>query len=175
MTDSQAVSVAELLRRMENGWTAFQSYLKTLSDDQLTKRTDAQGWTVKDHLSHLVVWEDGINAFLTKQPRAAAMGLDEQTFASHDFDKMNAVIQQHWKDRSLADVLKAFQEVHQALMNKIRMLKDEDLVRPYRDFQPVSSSDSPMYATIVGNTYGHYEEHRPWIEAIVRGSSSTAR
>ncbi len=170
MTDSQPVSRMELLGKIEEGWNAFQSYLKTLTDDQLTKLTDAQGWTVKDHLTHLVVWEDGVYALLEKQPRAEWMGLDSQTLASGDYDKMNAIIQQHEKDKPLAEVLKQSQEVHQRLVNKIKMLTDADLTRPCREFQSDSSSTTPIINLISGNTYGHYEEHQPWIEAIVKGS-----
>ena len=153
---------------MEDGWNALQAYLKTLTNDQLTGLTDAKGWTVKDHITHLVVWEDGMNALLAKQPLAESMGLDAQTWASGDFDRQNAVIQQHHKDKPVAEILKKFQEVHQRLVNKIQSLRDDDLMRPYRDFQANSSSDNPVINTIIGNTYGHYEEHRPWIEAIIK-------
>ena len=168
MTNTQPTSRTELLGKIEDGWNALQAYLKTLSNDQLTRLTDAQGWTVKDHLTHLVVWEDGMNALLEKQPRGASMGLDAQTWESGDFDKMNAVIQQHQKDRSLAEVLKKAQEVHERLLNNLRALTDEDLARPYLEFQTGSTWESPVINTLIGNTYAHFEEHRPWIETIVK-------
>lgn len=52
----------ELLIRIEQGWNEFQAYIQTLSAAQLAGPTDAAGWTAKDHIMHLAVWEDGIDA-----------------------------------------------------------------------------------------------------------------
>lgn len=166
MSDEIQVTPAELVRRMQQGWDEFQAYLKTLTVEQMTLPTDAAGWTVKDHLMHLAVWEDGIYALLRRQSRPERMGLDAKTWESGDYDRMNAVIQQRHHDKSLEDVLNSFQESHRRLVDHLQTLADADLMRPYRDYAPNSTTDRPVYAYIVGNTYGHYEEHLPWIDAI---------
>jgi len=164
---SQPTSKAELLDRIQRAWDDFNAYLNSLTGEQLTALTDAAGWTVKDHLLHLAVWEEGVYALLQRRDRAAAMGLDKETFESGDFDRMNAVIQRRYQDLPLEESLRKFHDVHQRLLENIQSLSEEDLVRPYRDYAPDSTSDRPVYAVISGNTFGHYEEHRPWIEAIV--------
>jgi len=167
MSEQKVMSKSELLEQMRRGWDDFQAYLQTLSEAQLSQPTDAAGWTAKDHVIHLAVWEAGIDALLGRESRWERMGLDAATWASGDFDAMNAVIQRRHKDMPLVEVLRTFQDVHQRLIGKIALLSDEDLQRPYRAYQPDSDRDAPVIGWIMGNTYEHYAEHRPWIEAIV--------
>src|SRR5260221_2531363 len=116
MSDQIEVSTQEMLRRMEQGWNNFQAYLNTLTDEQLTTLTDEVGWTVKDHLTHLAVWEDGIEALLKGQLRHERMGLDKPTLASHDYDKMNSIIRVQHKDKSLAQWRQRLTEAHHRLV-----------------------------------------------------------
>ncbi|MBC7872040.1 MAG: hypothetical protein H7Y09_14435, partial [Chitinophagaceae bacterium] len=51
-------------------------------------------------------------------------------------------------------------------------LSDADLMRPYNYYQPESAQAAPIIDRIAGNTFGHYEEHIPWMQAIVEGSGS---
>jgi hypothetical protein len=164
---AKPMSKADILARIEKGWNGLNDYVQTLTETQLTAPTDAAGWTVKDHLMHLAVWEDGIVALLSGQDRAARMRLDAETWNSHDYDRMNAVIQQQHKDLSLSEVRQHFSAAHHQLMATITTLSDADLQKPYNHYQPDSQQDHPVVASILGNTEGHYAEHRPWIEAIV--------
>ena len=72
--DNTPVTTREMLRRLQNGWDNFQAYLKTLTPDQLTQHKDAGGWRIQDHVMHLAVWEDGMEALLSGQSRQARMG-----------------------------------------------------------------------------------------------------
>ena len=166
MSEQTVITKAELLAAIDQGWNAFQSYLASLGYEQVTIPTDAAGWTVKDHLVHLAVWEDGINALLDKQPRPERMGLTPEQFESGDYDAMNEVIRQRHKDMPLQELAGMFFGVHERLVEKIKGLTDEDLKRPYRDYQPGSTDERPVIGRIMGNTYLHYEEHTPWIAAI---------
>ncbi len=170
MSDANSQSKTELLAKMQDGWSHFQAYLKTLTDKQLTTPVDDVGWTVKDHLVHLAAWEDGIAALLKKQSRRERMKVDPEAWNSGDFDKINAVIQSRYKDKSLADVLKMFEDAHRRMVEAVQQLSDQDLRRSYRAFDQNSTSENPVVGSIIGNSYGHYEEHRPWIEAIVARS-----
>jgi uncharacterized protein (TIGR03083 family) len=167
MSDTDAMSKAELLTRLQNGWNELNAYLKTLTEAQLTTPADAAGWTIKDHVIHLAIWEDGINALLQHRSRREAMGIDAQTWNSRSVDKMNAIIQQRHKDMPLSQVMDTLRDVHQRLVQQLQVLPEEDLKRPYRDFQPESTSDKPVIGWIMGNTYEHYAEHLPWMAAII--------
>jgi uncharacterized protein (TIGR03083 family) len=169
MADSTTLSKDQLLNRIQNGWNDFTAYLNTLSEEDLTQPTDAAGWTAKDHVAHLAVWEDGINAVLERQSRRERMGLDEVTWKRWDFDEMNAVIQQQHQHLPLAEVRETFRDVHERLMAKVESMSDEDLQRSYRDYQSDAVREDPVVNAIAGNTFGHYAEHQPWIAAIVAG------
>ena len=159
----------ELLNNIHDGFHEFMSYLDTLSEADFTAHTDAAGWTVKDHIMHLVVWEDGMWPLLNRQSRREHMGLSQDVWQSGDFDAMNAVIQGQHRDKPLDEVMQEFRHIHQRLIAKIESLTDADLQRPYKDYQPGTTHDSPVIDTIISDTYDHYAEHRPWIEAIVSG------
>ena len=158
----------QLLTEMEKGWNSFNAYLTTLSDTQMTMPTDAAGWTVKDHISHLAVWEEGIYALLAQQPRYEAMGITRDDLNSGDYDRINAMIRDQHKDKSLAEVMAMFREAHERLIAKVRTLSDEDLQRPYEYYQPAEDEKRPVIRWIPGNTFGHYDEHIPWIDAIAK-------
>ncbi|MEZ4672086.1 MAG: ClbS/DfsB family four-helix bundle protein [Anaerolineae bacterium] len=163
------VTRAQLVAFIQRGWTVFNQYIDSLTEEQLTVPTDAAGWTAKDHVMHLAVWEDGIDALLNRQDRAARMGITDALLDSHDYDKINAAIQQQHKDLSLADVRQRFDAIHQRFIASIESLSDEELHKPYQYFNPVSANNNPVIGYIEGNSEGHYAEHRPWIAAIVSG------
>jgi hypothetical protein len=172
--DNTPVTTAEMLRRMQNGWDEFQAYIKTLTPQQLTGPTDAAGWTAKDHLIHLAIWEGGVEALMSGQSRQAFMGVDDATWKSDwhadDFFSINDGIYKRNKAKSLDEVLTTLRDVHQRMVKTVGGLSDADLLRPYNSFDPASQSTTPIWRLIVGDTFGHYAEHRPWIEAIVAGA-----
>jgi hypothetical protein len=165
MTD--VMSKAELLAQIQKAWDDFHIYLNTLTPEQLTIPTDAAGWTAKDHVIHLAVWEDSIIPMLDGKRRDEAMGIDKEVWKRHDFDEINAVIQQRHKAMSLPEVMQTFSDFHQRVLEKIGTMTDEDLARPYNYFQPKSSQDALVIQWIAGNTFEHYVDHKPWIAAIV--------
>ncbi len=168
MANEKVMSKTELLTKMQDGWRDFSVYLKTLTEAQMTTPRDAVGWTIKDHLVHIVVWENGISGFLNRESRAETMGIDEATLESTDFDMSNAVIWAQHKDEPLSDVLDSLREAHERLLAHVKLLSDEDLTRSRRFWQPDSESDNPVIRLIMGDSYEHYEEHQPWIDAIAK-------
>ncbi len=167
LRDDATLSKAELLRRMQGGWAELNRYVATLTDQQLTGPTDAAGWTVKDHLIHLAVWEDSSFAILEGLARHDYMGVDQEIWEGGDFDRINAVIQQRFHDLPMDSVRRTHQDVHARLVRKIESLSDDDLHRPYSYYQTTSPHQDEVIGWIVGNSYEHYDEHRPWIEAIL--------
>lgn len=166
MTEENEITLANLLRRIERGWNDLQAYLGALSDEQLKTPTDAAGWTAKDHLIHLALWEDGVYALLEGKSQQEGMGLDQATW-KQGVDHINAVIQRRYHDLALDEVLRTFRQSHERLVNKIKSMTDEDLLRPYRYYDTTSDREQPVIGWIAGDTFEHYAEHKPWIAAIV--------
>src|SRR5689334_11263474 len=119
MSDAE-VTKAELLRRIEAGYSSFEKLLSTLSDEQLTTPGGPDGWSVKDHLAHLASWEAGIAALLRHENRWEAMGLEKDVIAkTENVDQMNTLVYQNSKTRSLAEVRAAFEDAHKQLVAAI--------------------------------------------------------
>ena len=171
MSDANNPIKADLLAKMEAGWNDFDAYLKGLSLEQLTTPKDAVGWTVKDHLVHLALWEGGVAALLRKQSRRDYMQIDQATWDATwkdgNFDPINATIAKRYKDASLSEVLRMMQDAHHDMVTAIEALSDAELQRPYREYAPGSTREDAVMNSIGGNSFAHYAEHKPWIAAIV--------
>lgn len=162
----------ELFQNIEASWDELQILLGQLSQAQLTQVKDKQGWTVKDHLVHLIAWERSALFFLQGTPRHEALGIDEQTYLSGDTDKINAQVQKREVDLPLSMVLDAFRDTHQQLLAHLHVLTDADLERPYRNYlpnEPGEGNGPPAMKVVYDNTAGHYREHMDWIKALVSG------
>jgi hypothetical protein len=54
------------------------------------------------------------------------------------------------------------------MIETLQPLADEDLQRPYSYYQPPRSQDGPIIDWVIGDTYSHYAQHIPWIDAIIK-------
>lgn len=169
MSETPYPTKAEVLSRVDSGWNDLQNYLASLSFEQVLNPTDAAGWTAKDHLTHLAAWEDSVWALLEGKPRAEYMGLTPELWATEDYDAINAVLREKYKDMDIGALREWFFGVHERLVEKVRSLSEAELMRPYNTYQPGSKWDLPAIHWVIIDTYEHYEEHQQWIANIVSG------
>ena len=165
---SRPPTVQEVLESIEREWNALQAVFSELDTDQMTA-PGAEGWSVKDELAHLAAWARGVAALVRKQRRYPPMGLPEDA-APHTvgIEHMNQIIYEQNRDRPLDEVLAELYAAHQDALNAVSELSDNDLLRPYDDYQPQDrrpDGHTPILWRIAGNTYGHYAEHR---ESIIK-------
>jgi hypothetical protein len=154
----------------------LQHTLDGFSDEQMTERTDAVGWTVKDHLAHLFVWEEGITALLRREPRWEAMGVDMELAQSRLVEKTEDALNQVMRDRmqelSLAEVRERLRRSHEELAVLVESMDADDVLRGYSHFapdEPGEETGRPVLGWVVGNSSEHYREHLPWMRAIAGG------
>ncbi len=160
------ISTDNLKFFLGRGWTDLQSYLDSLSEEQMTVPKDAGGWSVKDHMVNLVMWEQGLVALLNGGSQQGGMDIDDEPWAKGT-DAINAVIQKRYDDKSVTEVRQMFQEAHDCLLAKIDTMTDADLIKPYSEYDATSNEEDEIIGWIVGNSFGHYDEHMPWINAII--------
>ncbi len=165
-----ALTKAELLTQIEHSRNELAAYLQTLSDAQLTRQTDAAGWTVKDHLIHMATWEEDMCVLLAGGCRWEALNIEKGLLLADDWDTINGIIQKRRQAMPLPDAMKMFQDNHRRLMEALQPLSDDDLERPYRFYQPDSPLEYPVFGWIKGCTYQHFAEHLAWIKVLVSGS-----
>ncbi|MEP7293885.1 MAG: hypothetical protein ABI835_19005, partial [Chloroflexota bacterium] len=95
--------------------------------------------------------------------RVEAMGVPQDVWETRDFDTINAVIQQKHRDKPTSEVLQTLQDVYARFYAKVASLSDAEVRRP----NPDSPAGTPMIEYIIGDSYGPYEQHIPWMQAIV--------
>jgi hypothetical protein len=159
---------AELINRIEESRAGLEAAIGRLTEAQLTQITD-NGWAAKDHLAHLAAWEAGVAALLQNQGRYEAMNVDAETFLQGGVDAVNEMIYERNRERPLADILAFFHESHQQMMAVLASLSDEDLQKSYSHYQPLEpgeDSGAPIIDWVIGDTYGHYDEHRPFLAQL---------
>lgn len=163
------ITIAQLLQQINTSWRDLQDYLASLTETQMTVPSDAAGWTVKDHLIHLTVWEDGIYALLCCDSRLEAMGFEEGAWEM-GIEAINAAIQQRYHNVPLAEAQQMADSHHRQFLELLSSMSDEDLLRPYQHYDPNTERQQPVYHWVLGNSAEHYAEHLPWMQAIVAAS-----
>lgn len=168
--DITKATVAEFLRRLDRGRAALDAVVGPLGERELTTPDPVAVWSVKDHLAHLAAWENGMTALLKREPRYPAMGVTLEQVQANDMDGVNDLIYRKHKDQPLAEVQALFDKAHSDMRATVAALDDADLQRTYSHFQPDEPGDdngTPIVAYLVGNSFGHYEEHIPWIKTTL--------
>ncbi len=164
--DGAPPSVQEVIRRTEEEWEALQQALSPLNEEEMAE-PGAGGWSVKDELAHLAAWARGLAALVRRQPRYPPMGLAAGAGPhTAGIERMNETIYANNRDLPLASVLAELHAAHEDALAAISELSDEDLMRPFDDFQPQDNRPDghiPILWLIAGNTFGHYAEHRETI------------
>jgi hypothetical protein len=173
MSEHKAPTKVEFLVETERSWQELNALLASLTAAQMTTLKDGAGWTVKDHLMHIVCWERSVIFHMQGKQRYKGLGVDRALFASDDFDGVNAVIQEKNKDIALADALEQMRSTHRQMLDLIAPLSDADLQKPFRRWRAGESGEGTgpsLMSLIENNAGGHFAEHLPWIKTLVGGA-----
>ncbi len=149
-------SKADLLARMHSARAALETVLAGL-DEAALAAPGPEGWSVKDHLAHLAAWERKVLANLEGRASHEVLGVPEAVYKSGDWVQINEYVRAPDKDRPVGEVLAEFRRVNRVMTQRVVELPDEQLF----------GADDGLLSNIAGNTYGHDEEHQPWIEAVL--------
>ena len=166
----QRMSKARLVKRILRSRSDLEELVKSLTPAEMNEIRSPDGWTVKDHLAHLTVWEAGTVAMLNKHPRFIAMGLDRKFVEASNEDQINQRIFEHNRDRTLEEVLDDFNHTHQQMMQTIDGLSEDELYHTYSYFQPDDPGEDrgiPVIEWVKGNTYDHFDSHVEWIRKLI--------
>ncbi len=133
-----AATVADLLQRIEDSWSAFLTSLDDLTEDQLQEPNVIGEWSLKELLGHIAFWDD-----LGREN--AALALSGQTREFDDFEEMNQADHAARQGRTLAEERAAMHQAHAALVADLEERAELDA--------------TAIDAAIAGATYEHYDEH----------------
>ncbi len=144
----------QLLKRLENAWTAFKEPIVGLTDVQLTELGVMGAWSVKDILAHVTIWEEEALTYLPliiqggKPPRYSLQG---------GIDVFNAKMIEQKRGLPLVEVLQALDETHHRLIEYLQRVPEAQFTQ-----------ETPFRHRLRLDTYSHYLLHakaiRDWRE-----------
>lgn len=167
MTDAaNALSRTDLLKQLNSGWNEFLTCVASLNEEQLTRPTDAEGWTAKDHIIHIAMFDLAELAVLERKSKRDSLNITQEIWLRGDDDEINAVIQQRYRDMPLDEVMQTLHQSHERLLKKLDTMTEADFLLPYRHYQSDSSDERALREWFPWDTFYHYRDHIPWIVAI---------
>lgn len=158
-------STAELLGAIDREWTALMRVVDQLTPEQMT-RPDAGGWSPKDNLAHLTEWMKILLGYhMDKRPPYEVVGVAPEVTKDWDMDVINKVLFERNCRRSNEDILKEFQKVYENVVARLKATPFDDLMKPRHPDDP---EKQPLLNWVLGNTSGHFSEHRSNIEKMLK-------
>jgi hypothetical protein len=142
---------ARLLRTLDRAWSAFRESYAGLPDEALLEPGVAGGWSVRDLIVHVSVWEEEA---LRHLPVIAAGGRPPRYASSGGIDAFNARMLEERRDLPLRDALDRLDRTHRRLVDLIRSVPADQL-----------RSGTRFRRRLRLDTYAHYRLHANHVRA----------
>ncbi len=149
----------ELFNTIETERKRLEDTLAGLGPEQMTRPGAMGEWSVKDILGHIAVWEARLVTILYTVERGVA---PKMFHGQAEVDRLNGESYAEQRDRLLDRVLSDFHAVHAQLLKRLEVVRERDLTDPQR-FKWMEGD--PLEKLVAADTFGHYAEHLPAIEA----------
>jgi uncharacterized protein (TIGR03083 family) len=161
---AQPTGKAELLQWIRRERTALEQTLAQVSPAQMTL-PGPDGWSIKDHLAHLVAWQQILlESYLGGKSFAEAAGMDEATAAATAHMTAESGLNDYFlaRDRALPlyEVLARFQRSYAEVLDALEALDEAAL------FAPHGTQGRPLIDAIAGDSYEHDQEHTQQIREL---------
>lgn len=142
----------QLLKQLDERWTAFKESYARLSDSQMTEPGVTGNWSVKDVIAHVTWWEEEA---LRHLPLIIKGGRPPRYSVKYGgIDAFNALMTEQKRDLSLSDVLKQQDQTHRRLVAYVQSAPEEHFTRETR-----------FRRRLRLDTYSHYPKHAKAIRA----------
>ena len=155
-------TTAHLLDVIRRQRASLEAYLADLDPAAFVAVDSPDDWSIKDHVMHLIAWEDIMLGALAGEPEHETLGLEKGVASKISVDDLNAILFRRNRDVPLVTAWKAFREGRQKVLDDVARLSDDDLTKPCNPDDPQSTT---RIDKIRWNTYEHYLQHREWIAA----------
>ena len=149
----------DLLTLISNARTRLESALARLTPAQMTEPDLPSNWSVKDLLAHLGRWEEHAVYLYA----ALVRGDSPETIRNEEeVDAFNAETLEMFRPRSLDEVREYERTAYNELLHQVETAPEEDLFDPAR----FAWTDGQPFVNLISvNTYDHYAEHMPALDA----------
>jgi hypothetical protein len=165
---------SEMLENIRQEHARMEALLSSLDQAQLVAPILDNGWSIKDHIAHLVAWEKLMLGWVESSTRGqepvrfTPEFVDTPENGEETMQRLNDRLYVQNRSRSPGDVLKDFRDTHTQVVEQLSLVSETDLFDP--DRFPWRKG-TPLIATIAGNTYEHYQEHYGWITTALAKES----
>jgi len=167
MTDEEWIpgSKEELMSAIKREWKALMEVVKKLEAAGKMTATDEGGWSPKDNLAHLSEWMNSVMGYhIDKRPPHEVMRIPEEAAKGWDMEVINPILFARNKDRSLDDVMTELKQTYENVLAKLDGMSFDDLMAPRHVEDP---EKRPLLLWVIGDTSGHFQEHRETIEKML--------
>ena len=168
MTDFHVLTKVALLDQISRGWEELSRALDSLTPEQMSGPTDANGWRVQDHLSHMGAWHNWARLRMQGRPTWEGLGITEADVSSGDTDTANAAIRARHAGKTPAEARAFLSETHDLLVAHVAGLEDAVLPLPFRALgrnEPADRVIPPVSHIVFESTANHYREHLEWLRS----------
>jgi hypothetical protein len=149
------------IRRVHSDW---DSVLQGVSRDWMLVPGVEGSWALKDVIAHVTFWEE--RAAINLEAALEGHPPERSPYAGLDTDAYNEAIYRAKKDRSLDEILRWSQAVHDRVIAAVQKLSEEDLT----DKSRFPWLNNPLWEHVEGNGYEHITEHaqdvRAWLQRV---------
>ncbi len=157
----------QLLAAITSSWNECVALIDALTDDRWTSATDAQGWTVKDHVASVTAWENVvIEVFRNRSPQYATLQISQSEWSASGVDGANQLIHDRKAGQSLRRVQNNRDVTHARIVTILSELPEADLKRSFNDFGAVDA-DQPVLVEMMTYLVQRYDDLCATIEAMV--------
>ncbi|HEY9517553.1 MAG TPA: DinB family protein [Gemmatimonadaceae bacterium] len=142
----------QLLKRLDNEWTALEESYAGLSDSELTEPGVTGHWSVRDIIAHVTWWEEEA---LKHLPHILDGGRPPRYSVKYGgIDAFNALMTEEKRGLSLAEVLRQRDTTHRRLIDYVLSAPEDQFTRETR-----------FRRRLRLDTYSHYPKHAKAIRA----------
>lgn len=149
----------ELLRQIRDGRAELESAMALFGKRDLTEPLLDSGWSIKDIIAHIGFWEQRM---VNLYGILSAGDVPKDAIDGETLDELNARVLNENRLLPLGIVQINELTAYRALYRVAETAPDDDLFDPGRF---AWCEGEPFFNWIVINTYGHYADHIPDLEA----------
>ena len=161
----------DLIQKIQDEREMLRNLLGNLSDAEMLIPLEDDGWSVKDYVAHIVTWEKRMVEWLGVAERGDVPRQLPPGMTWDDLDRWNEQTHEENRERELAEVLDGFNHFAEEIVQAVKVIPEDLLMRA--DFLEWRSG-SPLWEMVAANTFWHYPEHRQtikqWLEAEASAS-----
>ena len=149
----------EVISRIKAERARWNALVAHVDDDRMLKPGVGGGWSGKDIVAHVIWYEQEMVGMLKSRVLA---GSDLWALPVHE---RNSTVHEEIKDLTLQEVRAWDDRTFPALIQQLELLPEEGYVdATYFERMP---GEWDPWKVIAGNTFKHYPEHLPAIQALI--------